>query len=113
MSISGAVYKNWDGNLVGSIVNLRDISEQKRLESQRLQAHKMDAIATLAGGIAHEFNCSLAGIIWGDLLRMNFPDDEAISKYTKSMQASALRMADLTSSFIILEYQWSSLLQYL
>ncbi|MCX7817039.1 MAG: PAS domain S-box protein [Syntrophales bacterium] len=53
----------------GMIINLRDVTEEKRaedekrrLESQLIQARKMEAIGTLAAGIAHEFNNLLMGI---------------------------------------------------
>jgi two-component system cell cycle sensor histidine kinase/response regulator CckA len=41
----------------------RDITEHKRLEERLLQFNKVEAVARLAGGIAHEFNNLLAGII--------------------------------------------------
>lgn len=41
---------------------LHDITQRKHLEAQLLQGHKMEAIGTLAGGIAHEFNNLLMGI---------------------------------------------------
>ena len=45
---------------------IADISEKKKLEAQLQQAHKMEAIATLTGGIAHDYN-NLLAIIMGNL----------------------------------------------
>ncbi len=51
------------GRWLGIRGSNRDITERKRVEEQLLQAQKMESIGTLAGGIAHEFNNILGGIL--------------------------------------------------
>jgi PAS domain S-box-containing protein len=57
--------KDADGRAVEFAGTLTDISEQRSLESQLVQAQKMDAIGKLTGGIAHDFNNLLAAVIGG------------------------------------------------
>jgi len=57
--------KDSDGRPVEFAGTLTDISEQRSLESQLIQAQKMDAIGKLTGGIAHDFNNLLAAVIGG------------------------------------------------
>ena len=57
--------KDGDGCPVEFAGTLTDISEQRSLESQLIQAQKMDAIGKLTGGIAHDFNNLLAAVIGG------------------------------------------------
>ena len=75
--------------------------EREKLKAQLLQAQKMEAIATLAGGIAHQFNNALSPImVTLDMLEMGYPDDADIKKYVDQMMDSTLRMTDLTSQLL-------------
>ena len=90
-----------DGGLRQIRIVASDITEQKELENKLQQARKMEAIGTIAGGIAHRFNNALHIITSRiDLLEMDFPGDENVSKSAKEMRDSAFRMAQLTAQLL-------------
>jgi len=89
------------GRVVGLRGLLVDITESKRLQAQLQETQKMEAIATLAGGIAHQFNNALSSITgYTELLEMDYPQDEKITGYTENMKQSAHRMAHLTDQLL-------------
>jgi PAS domain S-box-containing protein len=57
--------KDPEGRPVEFAGTITDVSDQRSLESQLIQAQKMDAIGKLTGGIAHDFNNLLAAVIGG------------------------------------------------
>jgi PAS domain S-box-containing protein len=62
---------NGESHVIG---NARNISERVRLEEEVRQSHKMNAIGELAGGVAHDFNNILAGIMgFSELLMDEIP----------------------------------------
>jgi PAS domain S-box-containing protein len=101
VSISGAIYHDRDGQPAGSVINLRDISEQKKLEAQIQQAQKMEAIGTLAGGIAHDYNNLLMGILGNaSLVAFDVGYDHPHYKKLKNIEKYVQSGADLTKQLL-------------
>jgi PAS domain S-box-containing protein len=66
----------WEGQ-PATLCFLRDISQEKKLESQVFTAQKMEAVGTLASGIAHDFNNLLMGVQGYVSLLLLDPDGRA------------------------------------
>ncbi len=77
-----------------------DISERRALENKLIQAQKMDSIGNLAGGVAHDFNNMLGGIMgYASLLLYNITDEKNRT-YVENIISSAERAADLTRQLL-------------
>ena len=102
ISISASRYNDHEGRPAGVLVMLRNISERKELEAKLLQAHKMEAIGTLAGGVAHDFNNILQAISGYTQLLMSgkSPGDGDYEKL-KAIETSAERAGKLTRQLLI------------
>lgn len=108
ISKNGDVLKDSKDHTIVGVECFVDITRQKEAEEERRnleahiqQAHKTEAIASLAGGIAHEFNNALVGISGNvELLQMDLPDYENIVKYITQIRNSTRRMAGLTNQLL-------------
>ncbi len=80
---------------------LLDITEQKRIEEQLLQAQKMDALGQFAGGIAHDFNNLLTGIGgYTDLAASAAEHGTVVSRCLDGIKSAAEEAAGLTSRLL-------------
>ena len=104
--ISGASYHDRQGNPAGSIINLRDISEQKRLQSQLQRAQRMEAIGTLAGGIAHDFNNILSAVIgYTEIALKDVEKDSLLQSNLREVLNAGGRAKDLVKQILTFSRQ--------
>ncbi|MBN2641191.1 MAG: cache domain-containing protein, partial [Victivallales bacterium] len=91
-----------DDQVVGAVIAFRDVTEQSRLEAELLQAQKMDSLGQLAGGVAHDFNNMLAGIMASaELLDRKIPDDNVSAhKFAGLITDSCYKAAGLTEKLL-------------
>ena len=98
--ITCSPYFDQMGALSGVVLNIRDITENQKLAAQLKQAQKMEAIGTLAGGVAHDLNNILSGLVgYPDILLMDLPPDSphlpAVSVIKNSGERAAAIVQDL------------------
>ena len=85
-----------------------DITQRKRLEEERSnlekqlqQAQKLESLGNLAGGVAHDFNNILTGIIGNaDLALLDLSPASSVRAYIENAQKAAIRAADLCKQML-------------
>ena len=94
-----AVLISWESK-PATLNFLRDITAQKKMETQLQQVRKMEALGTLAGGIAHDFNNLLMGIQGRTSMMMD--TDSSLKHYEdlKEIEDIVKSAADLTRQLL-------------
>jgi two-component system cell cycle sensor histidine kinase/response regulator CckA len=92
VSLSGSVHRDRAGNPMGSVINVRNITDQKRLEARLHRVNKIESMATLAGGLSHEFNNLLMAIQWG--ISLLFKDLTPTHPYYETLKKMEERISD-------------------
>ncbi len=81
---------------------VRDVTEKKNLEDQLRHAQKLEALGTLAGGVAHDFNNILSAIVgYAGLMEMKSCQTDPNIPHIREILAAAERATNLTQSLLI------------
>lgn len=97
----GRVTYDPDGKPLRMTGVVSDITDKKEADAQLAQAHKMDAIGQLTGGVAHDFNNLLTPIVGSlDLVRRRHKDDEKTQRMVAGALQAAERAATLTQRLL-------------
>ncbi len=109
ISLSAAPIKGNKGEMVGIVVNMKDITELKKMELNLQQAQKMESIGKLAGGIAHDFNNILFPILGHtEMLLNDTSNDNVFHTKLEKIYSAALRAKDLVKQILTFSRQESS-----
>ena len=89
------------GNVEAYISTGRDITEAKVANEQLQHVQKLEAIGQLAGGVAHDFNNMLGGIVgFAELIMMQSKNNQTISNYSKNIIDTSEKAAELTKQLL-------------
>jgi PAS domain S-box-containing protein len=90
-----------NGDISGYQGIIRDVTHQKVLETQLMQAQRMESIGTLAGGIAHDFNNILSPImLHSEMVMDDLPPDDNLQLNMKEIFKAAERAKELVKQIL-------------
>lgn len=102
ITFTGAPDMDAEGNVIGIVGTLKDITKMRSMETQLLQASKMEAVGTLTGGIAHDFNNIIQAIMgYNQLMLAERSGDETDTLYLKKIAELTQRSRELVQQLLL------------
>jgi len=94
--------KERTAQLEAEIVERQQVEEErKQLQDKLHRAQKMEAMGLMAGGVAHDLNNILSGIVsYPELLLLDLPEDSPLRNPIKTIQESGMRAADVVEDLL-------------
>ncbi|MCP4693407.1 MAG: PAS domain S-box protein, partial [Desulfobacterales bacterium] len=104
-TVESSIYliKNREGEKIGFRGVSRDVTQKRELESSLQRAEKMEAVGALAGGVAHDLNNILSGIVsYPELLLLDLPGESPMRKPLRTIQKSGEKAAAIVQDLLTL-----------
>jgi two-component system cell cycle sensor histidine kinase/response regulator CckA len=97
----GQAVRDEDGRIIRVQGAVQDVADRRRLEAQLRQAHKMEAVGVLAGGVAHDFNNILSVILgYTTLVLDELRPGEPLRADLEEIQRAGQRASELTRQLL-------------
>lgn len=103
VQVNGAPISGVHGELAGAVVVIRDVTGQRRLQTERERAQRIDVMGLVAAGIAHDFNNYLMTIVGNLSLAKSRSDvgmDPELADLLKEAESASLRARSLTQQML-------------
>ena len=101
ISANAAPIYDHDREIVGVVMVFRDITSEKRIEEELLNARRIESLGILAGGIAHDFNNLLTGILGNiTLAKMTAEQGTPVVEKLTRAEKACMRARDLTQQLL-------------
>lgn len=89
-----------NGKVVNYFAIVKDITIRKKMESELMKAQKLDSLGKLGGGLAHDFNNILTGILSNISLAIYYGQGEQPLKRLEAAEKAAMRAKELMRQFL-------------
>jgi nitrogen-specific signal transduction histidine kinase/CheY-like chemotaxis protein len=100
-SLESYPIKDGKGRAVFKSLVLKNVVDERVEEEENTYRGRMESIGKLAGGVAHDFNNVLTGILgYASLMKKVAPEEGPIGRYAGVIEASAKRAASLTEHLL-------------
>lgn len=102
-NITLSPYHGYGGEMSGYVIDIRDVTQEVELQNRLKNAQKMEAIGMLAGGVAHDLNNILSGLVsYPDMLLVNRQSDDPMTQPLQTIKRSGERAAAIVQDLLTL-----------
>jgi PAS domain S-box-containing protein len=102
VEVTGTPNRDADGHVAGAVWVLRDLTDIARIEHERAKTARLESLGVLAGGLAHDFNNILMGVVGNLSLAqaMARPGDAALLERLTSAATACNRARGVTNQLL-------------
>ena len=102
VEITGTPMRTGTDRVAGAVWVLRDVTDEARVEQERSKTARLESLGVLAGGLAHDFNNILMGVVGNLSLAESLVRDgeQALAQRLREAEAACVRARGVTSQLL-------------